>query len=174
VQVIPDSLMVRQEISGRHVYIDAATVHNLELLRSDNSSRGSLLGLLNKTVTKGGAQLLKASLLQPVRDIATIDARLDALDEVLRDETLYIALSSLLAKVPKVRSLAACCLPQRLCYSCACSHSGSFACDCTGMLLSFVLRYAPAPDAVLFQFALQKKRDKGAEAQTFSAGACCG
>ena len=104
--MLPDSISVRQELPGRHVYIDAATVDNLELLRSDSSTRGSLFGLLNKTVTKGGAQLLKASLLQPMRDITTVDARLDALDEILGDETLYIGLRSLLSKVPKVCWLA--------------------------------------------------------------------
>ena len=100
-QVLPDSIPVRQALPERRVFIDAATVENLELLRSD-SSHGSLFGLLNKTATKGGAQLLKAALLQPMRDIVTIDARLDALDEILRDEALYMALVSLLAKVPKV------------------------------------------------------------------------
>ena len=101
---LPDSLPVYHELSGRHVFIDAATVEHLELLRGAGGARG-LLGTF-KTVTKGGAQLLKASLLQPLRDIATIDARLDALDEILRDETLFIALTSLLSKVPKVRHTA--------------------------------------------------------------------
>lgn len=156
------------------MYIDAATVHNLELLRSDNSSRGSLLGLLNKTVTKGGAQLLKASLLQPVRDIATIDARLDALDEVLRDETLYIALASLLAKVPKVRSPAACRVPRgRITQLLALLQDLSRVIAQVCCLASFCV-VSRLLTWFLFQFAVQKKRDKGAEAQTFSAGACCG
>ena len=100
--MLPDSLSVYHELSGRHVFIDAATVEHLELLRGAGGARG-LLGTFSKTVTKGGAQMLKASLLQPLRDIATIEARLDALDEILRDETLFIALTSLLSKVPKVR-----------------------------------------------------------------------
>ena len=105
-QVLPDSLSVCQLVPGSKVYIDADTVAHLELVHS-SSRDGSLLGLLNKTVTKGGAQLLKATLLQPVCSVATIDARLDALDEILRDETLYVALKSLLSKVPKVRTSAA-------------------------------------------------------------------
>ena len=102
---LPDSLHVHHELSGRTVFIDGATVEHLELIRGGAGVLGGSGGLLGafKTATKGGAQLLKASLLQPLRDVATIDARLDALDEILHDETLFISLKSLLSKVPKAR-----------------------------------------------------------------------
>ena len=53
------------------------------------------------------AQLLKATLLQPVRDIPTINARLDALDELLRNEPLFMALTQLLKQMPKARACTA-------------------------------------------------------------------
>ena len=46
--------------------------------------RRSLLGLLDTCATRGGSRLMKASLLQPLRDHATINARLDAVEELLR------------------------------------------------------------------------------------------
>jgi DNA mismatch repair ATPase MutS len=41
---------------------------------------------------------------QPIRDIQTLNARLDALDELLRSESLFASLTQLLAKLPKVRA----------------------------------------------------------------------
>ena len=38
-----------------------------------------------------------------MRDIATIDARLDAVDEILRSETVYLTVQQLLSKMPKAR-----------------------------------------------------------------------
>lgn len=43
---------------------------------------GSLFQILNKTRTMCGARLLKASLLQPLTDVHTIIARLDAVEEL--------------------------------------------------------------------------------------------
>eukprot|EP00959_Pyramimonas_sp_CCMP1952_P471505 9498519-Pyramimonas_sp.AAC.2 len=51
--------------------------------------------------TLGGARLLRASLLQPLRDLGTITARLDCLDELLADESLFSNLSAVLAKFPR-------------------------------------------------------------------------
>ena len=52
--------------------------------RARPHARRSLLGLLDTCATRGGSRLMKASLLQPLRDHATINARLDAVEELLR------------------------------------------------------------------------------------------
>ena len=106
----PGTVIVTCGRSEHFMTVDPSTARNLEIAaplgargesvrepsvgRSVGRTRGgggggggggrSLFGLLNTCVTKGGARLLKVSLLQPLKDHATIGARLDALDELLR------------------------------------------------------------------------------------------
>ncbi len=59
--------------------IDPATRTSLEIDRSLSGSReGSLLGVIDRTVTAPGARLLAARLARPLLDPAAIDGRLDA------------------------------------------------------------------------------------------------
>jgi DNA mismatch repair protein MutS len=59
--------------------IDAATRANLELVRSQRGERqGSLLGVMDRTVTGAGARELAARLASPLTDKNAISARLDA------------------------------------------------------------------------------------------------
>jgi DNA mismatch repair protein MutS len=73
--------------------VDEATRANLELERTLSGGRrkGSLLGLLDRSVTGLGARRLAAWLRWPLCDVAAIGARLDAVEElvgaaVLREE----------------------------------------------------------------------------------------
>ena len=84
--------------SSSHVDVDNATAHVLELVATPGC-RSSLLDLF-KPKTKGGAQLLRSSLLQPPAVETTICGRLDALDEMLGSEALYQAVSAVLATCP--------------------------------------------------------------------------
>ncbi|KAG6606169.1 DNA mismatch repair protein MSH4, partial [Cucurbita argyrosperma subsp. sororia] len=47
------------------------------------------------------SRLLRANLLQPLKDIETINARLDCLDELMSNEQLFFGLSQALRKFPK-------------------------------------------------------------------------
>jgi len=99
---MPGSVTVVTGTSSQHVDIDSASLRMLEVVPSSRgSSAASLLGLF-KTRTAGGAQLLRASLLQPPAVETTINGRLDALDEILapQNETLFQALSQLLCTCP--------------------------------------------------------------------------
>jgi DNA mismatch repair protein MutS len=59
--------------------IDAATRRNLELTQTLNGEkRGSLLNVMDRTVTGAGARLLAARLSAPLTDPAAINARFDA------------------------------------------------------------------------------------------------
>ncbi|KAL8137932.1 hypothetical protein V2J09_003933 [Rumex salicifolius] len=102
------SLSVTFNGSFDHVSIDATSVQNLELiepLRSDllgtSNKKRSLFHLLRTTRTIGGTRLLRANLLQPLKDIETINARLDCLDELMSNEQLFFGLSQVLCKFPK-------------------------------------------------------------------------
>lgn len=69
----------RRMSGGEAMEIDAATRRNLELVRTMNGAReGSLLSVIDRTVTGAGGRLLTARLSAPLTDAAVIRARHDA------------------------------------------------------------------------------------------------
>ncbi|HEX9922324.1 MAG TPA: DNA mismatch repair protein MutS [Anaerolineae bacterium] len=62
--------------------LDAATRRNLELTETIRSGRteGSLLGVLDKTITAMGGRLLRTWLHQPLLDVKALNTRLDAVE----------------------------------------------------------------------------------------------
>jgi DNA mismatch repair protein MutS len=70
--------------------IDPATRRSLELVATirDRSRAGSLLGALDRTVTCLGARMLAEWLAAPLTDVASIDARLEAVGEFVNDANL--------------------------------------------------------------------------------------
>lgn len=102
------SLLVTFNGSFAHMNIDATSVQNLEIIDPHHSTlsgtsnkKRSLLHMLKTTKTVGGSRLLRANLLQPLKDIETINARLDCLDELMSNEQLFFGLSQVLRKFPK-------------------------------------------------------------------------
>ncbi|MBY0508771.1 MAG: DNA mismatch repair protein MutS [Rhodospirillaceae bacterium] len=64
---------------GAVMEIDAATRRNLELtITLSGDKRGSLLSIMDRTITGAGARLLSARLSAPLTDPAAINARFDA------------------------------------------------------------------------------------------------
>ncbi len=80
--------------------LDGATRRNLELVSRarDGKRQGSLLSVLDKTKTAMGARTIKKYIEQPLQDPDKINARLDAVEELVEDkiarEKLATALSS--------------------------------------------------------------------------------
>ncbi|XP_063943831.1 DNA mismatch repair protein MSH4 isoform X4 [Daucus carota subsp. sativus] len=102
------SLLVTFNGSYDHMNIDATSVHNLEIIEPLQSTlwgttnkKRSLFQTLKTTRTIGGTRLLRANLLQPLKDVGTIKARLDCLDELMTNEQLFFGLSQALRKFPK-------------------------------------------------------------------------
>ncbi len=68
---------VRLEASD-HMLIDAATRESLELIRAQSGTRtGSLLDVIDRTVTGAGARLLAADISAPLMNVRAIEDRLD-------------------------------------------------------------------------------------------------
>ncbi|PLW76157.1 DNA mismatch repair protein MutS [Cohaesibacter celericrescens] len=66
----------QRELSSRTMSIDAATRANLELVRTlSGDKKGSLLSVIDKTVTGGGSRLLAARLAAPLAQLDGIIAR---------------------------------------------------------------------------------------------------
>lgn len=91
----------QKESSGGTMQIDAATRRNLELTHSLNGGRaGSLLSVIDRTVTAGGGRLLERRLSSPSRDLNTINARLDAVGWLFENTRATEDLRAALRKVP--------------------------------------------------------------------------
>ena len=91
----------QQEQHNKTVQIDAATRRNLELTQALSGGRaGSLLSVLDFTVTAGGARLLERRLSAPSRVLETVSGRLDAVAHMLENSRITEDVRSQLRQVP--------------------------------------------------------------------------
>ena len=89
----------RQDQATRLLQIDQATRRNLELTHSLQGGRaGTLLSVMDRTVTAAGGRLLERRLSSPSRDLDLISARLDAVTWAAEADTL--PLRDALRRVP--------------------------------------------------------------------------
>ena len=85
------------------VQIDAATRRNLELTHSLSGGRaGSLLSVIDQTITPGGARLLELRLSAPTCDIEAIEERLEMIDYWIEHAQTAAAIRDSLKKMPDV------------------------------------------------------------------------
>lgn len=72
--------------SRPHLILDEAALSNLEILKSlrQGELAGSLLGLMDRTVTAMGGRLIRQYLARPLAEAAPIKARHGAVEELLR------------------------------------------------------------------------------------------
>ncbi|MGO9064179.1 MAG: DNA mismatch repair protein MutS [Myxococcaceae bacterium] len=98
---------LRLELLGASLTLDAVTRANLELVRTlrDGSRKGSLLGVLDKTVTPLGARKLSSWLLAPLRNLPDIERRLDAVEELSTKHVWREVWTGLLRQVRDVERL---------------------------------------------------------------------
>ncbi len=98
----------RRLARGAVMEIDAATRRNLELTRTlSGERRGSLISVIDRTVTGAGARLLSARLSAPLTDVAEIDRRLDMVQFFIEAERAREAVRALLERCPEIeRSLS--------------------------------------------------------------------
>ena len=93
---------------GRVMYLDAMTRRNLELVEPLRAGEGtSLLDLLDKTRTAMGGRLLRRWVLRPLVDRPSIEARLEAVTELVARGNGRRELQTTLAEVRDLERLAA-------------------------------------------------------------------
>jgi len=93
----------RRLAPGSWMEIDAATARNLELFRTLAGERkGSLLAVIDRTVSAAGARLLANRLAMPLTGVGGIEARLDAVSFFLAEGELRGRVRALLARAPDV------------------------------------------------------------------------
>ena len=95
------------ERAGGVMPLDEMTRRNLELVESLRGAdvAGTLLAVLDRTMTPMGSRLLRQWLLAPLVERASIDARLDAVDALVRDAAAREALRTALDGVRDVERL---------------------------------------------------------------------
>jgi DNA mismatch repair protein MutS len=94
---------------GTSLLIDETTRRSLELTTTmrQGTREGSLLAVLDETVTPMGARVLADWLSNPLTDAAAINARLDAVEELVHETVLVRDLRDLLAEAYDVQRLTA-------------------------------------------------------------------
>lgn len=102
----------RKESSSSFMAIDAATRANLELTQTLSGQRkGSLLQVIDRTVTSGGARLLASQLSTPLTDPELIDIRLNAVEYCVDETDLRATIRQYLRECPDLeRALSRLCL----------------------------------------------------------------
>ena len=98
------------ERSGGTMPLDEMTRRNLELtesLRGGAGQEGTLIGVLDRTLTPMGARLLRQWILAPLTQIAPIDVRLDAVGAFASDAMTRAIMRAALDGVRDVERLAA-------------------------------------------------------------------
>ncbi len=95
--------------SHGHLMLDEVTRRSLELTRTmrDGQREGSLLSVIDRTVTPMGARFLHDAILAPLNVIDHIAARLDSVQELLDEYALRTELRSLLDSTADLQRLTA-------------------------------------------------------------------
>ncbi len=98
---------LRTYSTAQFMGLDAVTRRNLELTEGlrTRAKQGSLLGILDKTLTPMGARLLRAWLSQPLIDRAAIEDRLLRIDALYADALLRAQLRDALKNMPDLERL---------------------------------------------------------------------
>jgi len=99
---------LRTYSTAQFMMLDAATRRNLELTESQRRGtvQGSLLGVLDVTVSSLGGRLLRRWLNQPLVDLARLNERLDAVEALVGDTPNRTRLRALLKEVSDLERLS--------------------------------------------------------------------
>jgi len=91
-----------------HMFLDAATLRNLEITRNMRSSEieGSLLWVIDETLTPMGGRLLRSWLLNPLLDPEAICKRQDAVSAFINDPLRLTKLQASLKGIYDIERLA--------------------------------------------------------------------
>ena len=81
---LPHIRSIKLEQSSDFIALDPVTRRNLEIIEPLFEHGTSLFQLINQCETAMGGRLLSRTLMQPMRDTAILDARLDAIDVLLK------------------------------------------------------------------------------------------
>ncbi|PHR44621.1 MAG: DNA mismatch repair protein MutS [Fluviicola sp.] len=90
----------------KYVWLDRFTTRNLELIYSQNEGGSTLLNVLDATVTPMGGRMMKRWIVLPLKEMAPINKRLDAVEALLKNEEVRYELGQRLKDINDLERLA--------------------------------------------------------------------
>lgn len=98
---------LRVRHAGDSMHLDAATIRNLELVRplAEDRPDTTLLAVLDRTVTAMGSRLLREWIVRPLVRTESIEARLDAVEELVQSLETRMAIRAALRAVQDIPRL---------------------------------------------------------------------
>lgn len=105
---LPHLRRIRPYSVSGFMVLDSATRRNLEIFKPlmGTGKAGTLLGLLDRTSTAMGGRMLREWLAYPLLDKARIEARLDAVEQLLADRQAQESLVAALKEVSDIERLS--------------------------------------------------------------------
>ncbi len=98
----------RVQRQGRHLHLDDMTRRNLEIVEPlRDGDGGTLIEVIDRTLTPMGRRLLRRRLLHPLLDRQEIDGRLDAVEELFGDRARRREVRDALTGIRDLERLAA-------------------------------------------------------------------
>jgi DNA mismatch repair protein MutS len=92
--------------SSDYLKLDSSTITNLELIQTvDGNRKGSLLSLIDHTRTSMGGRLLKSWVLAPLRDLAHLRRRQDAVEALAADIRVHDRIAQKLSLIHDLERL---------------------------------------------------------------------
>ncbi len=88
-----------------YVWLDKFTIRNLEIVHSVNENATTLVDVMDKTVSPMGGRLLRRWVVMPLKDIKSINARLDVVDFLVGHKDFSSELHHLLASIGDLERL---------------------------------------------------------------------
>lgn len=106
--ILPKFDVIKPYSISEFVSIDASTRRNLELTETsrDKSKYGSLYWAIDRVKTSMGSRLLKSWITQPVKNIAELQNRQNAVEEFINKTPQRLNLSNLMDKICDIERLA--------------------------------------------------------------------
>lgn len=94
--------------NSAYMFLDASTRRNLELLTnlSDNTTDGTLLSVLDETITPMGGRLMRSSISRPLLTISEIQKRHNAVGSLIQDYVLHEDIKTSLRKIQDIERLS--------------------------------------------------------------------
>ncbi|MCH8962945.1 MAG: hypothetical protein IH820_16950 [Bacteroidetes bacterium] len=106
---LPHLQRITRFASDEYMALDPQTKRNLELVASlhEGGQEGTLIQILDQTLTPMGGRLLRKWLVRPLRNVENINKRLDAVESLFRGRTLREHARAELSEVGDLERLAA-------------------------------------------------------------------
>ena len=104
---IPHITSIRRIFEEEYVWMDRFTIRNLELFQSTNPNGVALIDVLDKTLTAMGGRMLKHWLAFPERNLSKIEARLDVVEALTKDDSIHDKMANHLSEIVDIERIVA-------------------------------------------------------------------